>query len=56
MERDQVNDLVGRILEDPAAYDTLGAQLERESGERLQALLKAVDASNPPVLGTGGTE
>jgi hypothetical protein len=56
VQRNEGKDLVERILKDPAAYAALKAQLETESGERLETLLRAIDASNPPVLGTGGTE
>jgi hypothetical protein len=55
MSEDHVRELVEKLIQDPAAYDALRARIEAEPSERLDALLEAVDTSNPPLLATGGT-
>jgi hypothetical protein len=56
MRPEQAEELVEKIVQDPAAYRWLRARLASETDERLDELAESVAAKNLPVLGTGGTE
>jgi len=56
MRPEQADELVEKIVRDPAAYELLRAQLAAEPDDRLEELASRASAKNLPVLGTGGTD